>query len=131
MHNAIVLIHKQSLYLTKWKRSKVIIKHRKKTIFPYKHKLNVQNHSKTKLYRPTAAGGGSSDTNEGIVVNPMKGGKAAVGSRSDLDSLLKGCLQNKKSKYCDIKDIPKAMSTTISMEMIETVILSLFLTYTY
>ena len=87
LHNAIFLIYKQSLYLTKWKRSKVIIKHRKKTIFPYKHKLNVQNHSKTKLYRPTAAGGGSSDTNEGIVVNPMKGGKAAVGSRSDLDFL--------------------------------------------
>ena len=44
---------------------------------------------------------------------------------------LKGCLQNKISKDFDIKDIPKAMSTAISMDMLETVLSSLFLKYTY
>ena len=90
-----------SLYLTQRKRTKFIIKHRKETIFLCKYIKEVSpkkiirtnseyigEFSQKSWYSPTAAVEGCSETKEGIVENPRRGGKTS-GFCSDFDSLRK------------------------------------------
>ena len=72
-------------YLTQRKRTKFIIKQRKEAIFlcKYIEELSRKRISartanileKVHVYAPTAAVGGFSETNEGIVGNPIRGGE--------------------------------------------------------
>ena len=48
----------------------------------------LEKYLKKELCAPRAAAGGSSETNEGIVENPIRGGKTSSGSCSDSDLLL-------------------------------------------
>ena len=48
----------------------------------------LENYLKKEFCAPRAAAGGSSETNEGIVENPKRGGKTSSGSCSDSDLLL-------------------------------------------
>ena len=48
----------------------------------------LEKYLKKELCAPRAAAGGSSETNEGIVENPIRGGKTSSDSCSDSDLLL-------------------------------------------